>query len=61
MDRSAPARIARQILRPDPVDGEVVEIDTGYNDTIVVTVEKEGEIYYETYELADVRKKDEAS
>lgn len=61
MNHSAPTKFAKRILRPDPVNGEVVDIDTGYDRTIVVTVEKGGVIYYETYELTDVTEIEEAS
>lgn len=38
----------------EPVEGEVVDVDTGYESVVVVTVERNGDTYYETYELTDV-------
>lgn len=54
METPVHRRIKQMVAHPEPVDGEVQDIDTGYTDTIVVTVEKDGEIYYEQYELTDV-------
>lgn len=58
MDRrsasSFPARVKRVVSPPDPVEGEVVDVDTGYERSVVVTVERNGETHYETYELANV-------
>lgn len=39
---------------PEPVDGKEINIDTGHERTVVVTVEANGEKYYETYELKSV-------
>lgn len=54
MDQSVTHRLKHMVTHPEPVDGEVVDIDTGYEQTIVVTVEAGGETYYEQYELTNI-------
>lgn len=51
---AVPHRVKQLFDPPEPVDGEVVDVDTGYANAVVVTVEREGDRYHETYELADV-------
>lgn len=56
MGQSVTHRLKQVVNHPEPVDGEVVDIDTGYEETIVLTVEADGETYYETYEIIHVEK-----
>lgn len=56
MRAPSPARLRKRFSTPESVDGEVLQIDTGYDQAVVLTVEKDGEIYYETYELTSVEK-----
>lgn len=46
--------VTDRLVRPIPVNGTVVDVDTGYPRSIVLTVEKDGERFYETYELVSV-------
>ncbi|UPV74823.1 hypothetical protein M0R89_01835 [Halorussus limi] len=46
--------VAGRLVRPTRVEGTVLDVDWGYPSSIVVTVESDGERYYETYELAAV-------
>lgn len=47
-------QLKQVVARPDPIKGEVVDIDTGYETTIVLTVEADEETYYEVYELTNI-------
>lgn len=55
MGEPAIRQLKQLVKRPEPVDGEVVEIDTGYTYTVVLTVETNDNTYYEEYELVDVK------
>lgn len=55
MGQSVTRRLKHAMSQPEPIDGEVVDIDTGYEGTIVLTVEADGETYYEEYELTNIR------
>ena len=50
------ATVAGRLVRPTRVDGTVLDVDWGYPSSVVVTVEKDGDRYYETYELAAVER-----
>lgn len=51
----------KQLVRsPDLVEGELVDVDTGYKNAVIITVEDNGDIYYETYVLADVERSEAA-
>lgn len=56
MGQSVTRRLKQVMTHPEPVDGEVVAIDTGYETTIVLTVETDEETYFEVYELTAISK-----
>lgn len=60
MGQSVIRRLKHVMTYPEPIDGEVVDIDTGYEATIVVTVETDGETYYEEYELTNITESEPA-
>lgn len=55
MDPSLVHSFEQRIRKPEPTDGEVVDIDTGYEQTIVLTVDADDGTYYEEYELTEIR------
>lgn len=47
--------VAGELRSPTPVaDGVVVDIDQGVPGSIILTLKRDGEVFYETYELARV-------
>lgn len=55
-----PRRMKQLVRSPDLVEGELVDVDTGYKNAVIITVEDNGDIYYETYVLADVERSEAA-
>ncbi|MFC4549803.1 MULTISPECIES: hypothetical protein [Halorussus] len=56
MTRDEAVPVSGRLVRPTPVDGTVVDVDFGYLTSVVLTVEKDGERYYETYGLVSVER-----
>lgn len=54
-----PTPIAGQLIRPEPVDGKIENVDIGFPGTVILTVVKNGARYYETYELVTVETEEE--
>lgn len=54
MTRDETVPVSGRVVRPTPVEGTVVDVDFGYPASVVLTVEKDGERYYETYGLVSV-------
>lgn len=53
--------VARHPIRPQSIDGTVVDIDLGYPSSLVMIIEKDGENYYETYELVSIERKEDTA
>ncbi|WP_433629636.1 hypothetical protein [Halomicrococcus sp. NG-SE-24] len=51
--------VARHFIRPQSIDGTVVDIDLGYPLSLVMIIEQDGENYYETYELVSIERKED--
>lgn len=58
MDQAFTHRLKEVVGQPEPINGEVVNIDTGYEETVVLTVESDEERYVEEYDLTSVTKID---